>query len=161
MRNGIRHSHLPHLRAPNGVQATDHRPEEQSPRRRAPYRPRRGADADLHARGHAGRREGRTHARAARRCEGLDHAQQHLSPLPAARHGGDRARGRAAQIQWLGRADPHRQRRLPSAFAQRHPEDHRGRREVQQPHRWQQAPVHAGKRDGHPAHHRRGHHDGF
>ena len=55
-----------------------------------------------------------------------DHPRQHLPPaLPPGRRGDRRAR-RAARVLGLGRADPHRLRRLPGLLAPRHAA--RGRR---------------------------------
>ena len=86
-------------------------------------------------------------APAARRA---DHPRQHLSPVPAPRPRGDRARRRPPQVRRVGPPDPHRLRRLPGVLARRDQRDRRRRRHVPLAHRRLEAPVDTGGLDADP-----------
>ena len=73
----------------------------------------------------------------------LDHPRQHVPPVPAARPRADRAARRAAPVHGLGRPDPDRFGRLPGRLAGRPAGRRRGRRDVPQPPRRVDPPVHA------------------
>ena len=70
----------------------------------------------------------------------------YLRPGPRAH----RAVRRAAPLHGLGPADPHRLGRVPGRVARRPADRRRGRRDVPQPHRRLDPPLHAGARDRGP-----------
>ena len=92
----------------------------QNRRRRAPRRDRhaarQGADAGLHAGGHARHGEG-ADPEAVRGNRRRDRARQYLSSDAAARRRAHRRARRPAQIHELAARDPHRLRRLPGDVA--------------------------------------------
>ena len=104
------------------VHNTDWKGAARHPRARA--RPRR--DAGVHAGGHLRRGEGDV-ARRAARARRADRARQHLPPVAAPRPGCHPGARRPAPLHGLGRADPHRLRRLPGLQPRRLAEDKRRR----------------------------------
>ena len=89
-----------------------------------------------------------------------DPAQQHLSPVPAARRRSDRAARRPAPLHRLEQADPHRQRRLPGVQPGRPADDRRGGRALPLASRRLGALADAGEGGRHPGAARIGHRDG-
>ena len=122
-------------------------------------RARRRRDAGVHAGRHAGRGEGR-HASRSRIARRRDPAQQHVSPVSAARRRSDRAPRRAASLHRLDQADPHRQRRLSGVQPRRAPHDRRAGRAFPIAPRRLGAPADAGEGGRHPGAARIGHRDG-
>ena len=108
-----------HLGSPDGRRLHRHGDRRRRPRGDPPHRPRRGADARVHARRHEGDREGGRPGRAAR-ARGADHPRQHVPPALPAGRGDDRGARRPARVHGLGRPDPHRLGRLPGLLAPRH-----------------------------------------
>ena len=126
----------------------------------AAHRPRGGAYADIHARGYGGRNEGDIPPRPEKRGAGAHNTRQYLPPLPASRHGDNRARRRRAPFLDVERPDADRQRRLSGLFAGRMPQTQRGGLPLPLAYRRVASSVHARERHRHRAHHRRRHHDG-
>ncbi len=126
----------------------------------AAHRPRGGAHADIHARGHGGRNEGNIPPRPEKRGAGAHNTRQYLPPLSASRHGDNRACRRRAPFLDVGRPDADRQRRLSGLFAGRMPQTQRGGLPLPLAYRRVASSVHARERHRHRAHHRRRHHDG-
>ena len=112
--------------------------------------PRRGADADLHARGHLRHRQGRDAALAGGDGR-ADHPGQHLPPVDAPRPGRARSSSAActASSSW-NKPDPHRLGRLPGLEPGRDAQDQRGRREVRVAGQRRQAVPHARDLDADP-----------
>ena len=95
---------------------------------------RRGRHAGLHAGRHAGHGQGRR-PRPAARNRRADDPGQHVSPRAAAGRANGRGARRPARVHGLGRADPHRQRRLSGLQPRRSHDDRRSRRAIPLAHR--------------------------
>ena len=116
-------------------------------------------DARLHARRDEGDRQV-ADARRGARARRADRARQHLPPPLPARRRADRRARRAAPLHGLGRADPHRLRRLPGLLAARHAaRRRRRRRHLPQRLRRRRDPLHARARRRDPAQPRQRHRD--